>query len=144
MKRNQTIASQRPSRFFVQSSQRHNRMREGSRGWVRFRPRPAPIFGSRRLKGQKKLWLRPLGMSRYLRCTRRHLYWLMRNRRFPYYLTGSVNSPRYVFKVREVNIWLSGYRGKGRQLRLRRLGFGKNPERLWFNQKGIWNRHRTS
>jgi hypothetical protein len=139
MKRKHTFARYRPSKFLVQPSLRHSRMLRGSRGWVGFSRRPESTTSSRRLRGPKKVWLRPRSMSLYLGCTRRHLYWLIRYKRFPYYWTGSVNSPRYVFEVGEVNKWLSGYRGKGRTLGLRRLEFGKNPRAPWLTQKGPWN-----
>ena len=131
-----------PWRPTVQPRGRHRRMLERSRGWVHFRSRPTPIPASNHFKIRrreyKKDWMYPRSMSRYLGCTRRHLYWLIRNRRFPYHLTGSSASPRYIFKVGEVNRWLSGYRGKGRQLGLRRFRFGKNPRALALNQKCIW------
>jgi hypothetical protein len=142
MKPKRDSARYLPLRSTVQPSQRHKRMLERARGWVHSRSRSTPILASDHFRvgrrKRKKVWMYPRRMSRYLGCTRRHLYWLIRNRRFPYHLTGSSASPRYIFKVGEVNRWLSGYRGKGRQLGLRRFRFGKNPRALALNQKCIW------
>jgi hypothetical protein len=131
-----------PSRLSRQPPRRHKRMLERSKGWIYYRSSPTPILGSNHFivgrRESKRVWMYSGGMSRCLGCTRRHLYWLIRNRRFPYHLIGSKASPRYIFRAREVNRWLSGYRGKGRQLGLRRLRFGKIPRASALNQKRIW------
>jgi hypothetical protein len=127
------------SRLSVQLPQRHRRMLERSRGWVNYLPSPTPILGSNHIgrirRRRRRVWMFTRRMSRYLGCTRRHLYWLIRNRRFPFHVFGSGPFPRYIFEIREVNRWLSAYRGKGRQLGLRRVRFGK----IRWRQRSIRN-----
>ncbi len=145
MKRKKDSTKYLYSRPIVQPSQRHKRMLERSLGWVWFGSSPAPALASNhsevRRREHKKVWKLPHRMSQYLGCTRRHLYWLIQKWKFPYHLTGSLALPRYVFEVGEVNIWLSGYRGKGRQLGLRKLRIRENLGMPQLNWKGT-GKHR--
>lgn len=144
MKRTRGSARYLRSRLPRQPPRRHKRMLERSKGWVHYGWNPTPILASDHFevgsRMRKKVWMYSGGMSRCLGCTRRHLYWLIRKKRFPYYVIGSEASPRYIFLAREVNRWLSGYRGKGRQLGIRRLRFGENPRALPTKPRGIWKR----
>ena len=85
----------------------------------------------------KSPWMYSRHLRKYLGCTLRHVYWLIVNRGFPHYTDWSSRTRRYVFNVHEVDAWLRRYRGKGRQLGLRRAGLGKNPRALLSLRRGI-------
>ena len=104
---------------------RHKKMLRGAWGYM-FQStthlagipgRPAP----RAKRKRKKVWMYSKEACDYLGCTLRHLYWLTRNAKLPYFVFTSGPTPRYVFKIEQVNEWLNKYRGKGRQLGLRNL-----------------------
>ena len=88
---------------------------------------------------RKSPWMYSRHLRKYLGCTLRYVYWLIVNRRFPYYNDWSSGTRRYMFHIREVDGWLRRYRGRGRQLGLRRARLGKNPRALALKQKGTWN-----
>ena len=136
------VTSPLSSRPSVQLPLRHKKMLERSKGWVVYRRRPKPIVTSNGVTpqrpGHRKVWMFSDGMSRYLGCTRRHLYWLLRNRSLPYHVFGSGPTPRYIFWLKEVRCWLLSYRGKGKQLGLRWLRFENDQKALALSQRGIW------
>jgi excisionase family DNA binding protein len=100
-------------------------------GFVIRRRRPVKKFirhRSARVKRMRKSpWMYSRHLRKYLGCTLRHVYWLIANRGFPHYFDRSGCTRRYMFNVYEVDAWLRRYRGKGRQLGLRRLRSKNNP-----------------
>ena len=115
---------------------RHKRMVDGGAGFMfystaRFSEYPNRSAG-RVEPEQKKKWMFSKEACKYLGCSRRHLYWLVSNGDLPYFVFTSSPSPRYVFRSREVDEWLKTYRGKGRQLGLRKIrlsGSGETVEK---------------
>ncbi len=111
--------------------ERHKRMFDEAGGFV-FHTR-TPLAGYPRKQAPKakaegkrrKRWMFSKDVCKYVGCSLRHLYWLIRERRFPYYVYESAPSPRYVFDIDEVNDWLRKYRGKGRVLGLLKEGLNK-------------------
>jgi excisionase family DNA binding protein len=83
---------------------------------------------SKKVAPQQKPGFRMFSMEacQYLGCSMRHLYWLMRNKSFPFYVFEVGATPRYSFNSREVDDWLSKYRGKGKQLGLRKARLVNN------------------
>jgi excisionase family DNA binding protein len=68
----------------------------------------------------------------YLGCSLRHLYWLVRNQGLPYFVFWLGPHPQYAFRPRDVEKWLKTYRGKGRELGLRKIrlsGSGETVEK---------------
>ena len=128
---------QRPQR---QLWMEHQRMLKGSMGEMVFERKPVRrSLHSRTVTRQpQRVWMTTKQICGYLRCCLRHVYWLTLNRRLPYHHYWSRSGPRYIFITAEVDAWLRRYRGKGRQLRRRRLQFGTIPRASWLNQKGTW------
>ena len=70
---------------------------------------------------QKKRTMFSKEACEYLGCSLRHLYWLVRRQGLPYFVFWSGPHPQYVFRFRDVDKWLKTYRGKGKELGLRKM-----------------------
>lgn len=128
----------RPDRPRQRVWRRHRKMFERAVGKVVRKRRPVRRgCQSQTVATQpRKVWMSSKELCQYLRCCLRHVYWLTLHRRLPYHYYVSRSGPRYVFKTGEVDAWLRRYRGKGRQLGLKRLRFGKNPRASLLQWKG--------
>ena len=104
---------------------RHWRMFDRAQGFVRRRRKLLRMDLRHRVQSVRArprvILMRSGDLCRYLGCSLRHLYWLIQNRRLPYYVSFSSKGPRYRFRRMEVYAWLQRYRGKGRRLGLRRF-----------------------
>ena len=122
-------SSTEPNRSFSRRPGLVTRRRRRVKRFVRHR--------SAMKKRAKSPWMFSSHLRKYLGCSLRHVYWLIVNRGFPHYFDWSSCTRRYMFHVYEVDAWLRSYRGKGRQLGLRRARLGKNPRALALSQRGI-------
>jgi excisionase family DNA binding protein len=98
---------------------RHSWMIQRARGFVTYRKRRGGLLGARGQVGEQpgnRQWMRSRQLCRYLGCSLRHLYWLIRHRGFPFYVLRSRRGPRYVFWRPHVDAWLRRYAKKGRRL----------------------------
>ena len=114
----------RPQNGPRRASRRHDRMLERSLGHVvRRKPVTGKVRAPRRPFRREpfRVWMFSRHLRKYLGCSVRHIYWLTSKRRLPYHVFNSTRGPLYIFKRAEVNWWLRRYRGKGRQLGLRKL-----------------------
>ena len=106
-------------------SRRHKRMLDRAVGFVVYKKRPLKVYFQHRapVAGKKRrwTWMFSRHLRKYLGCSLRHIYWLILNRRLPYHVYRSSRTPRYIFRREEIDAWLRRYRGKGRQLGLRKL-----------------------
>jgi hypothetical protein len=112
-------------------------MIEGANGIVIFNKAPLagyPPEPSQKVKAAGKMkkvkWMFSKDACEYLGCTRRHLYWLTRHTGLPYWVFRSGPFPQYAFSRPQIDDWLQSYRGKGRELGLRKQRMGGGLQKL--------------